>query len=214
MRIAIFGASRGVGRAAVDAALAGGHAVTAFARTPGTLASTAADVVTGDVLDERAVAGALAGAGATIVALGVTPGKRAATPEDICSRGTRTIIAALAGSAARRIVVVTSYGVGETRSRTPFLFNIFAKTVLRGIMADKERQERDIRSSGLDWTIVQPLGLTDDPASGRPYVSIDGSRRTTRVSRADVAAVCIEAIDHASYIGASISVSSASTDRA
>jgi putative NADH-flavin reductase len=210
MRIAIFGASRGVGRAAVDAAVAAGHAVTAFARTAGTLASTAADVVTGDVLDERAVVAALAGADATIVALGVTPGARSTTPEDICSRGTQTIVAALAGTTARRIVIVTSYGVGETRSRTPFLFSIFAKTVLRGIMADKERQERDIRASGLDWTIVQPLGLTDDPASGRPYVSTDGSRRTTRVSRADVAAVCLDAIEHARYIGASISVSASS----
>jgi putative NADH-flavin reductase len=209
MHVAIFGASRGVGRAAVDAAVLAGHTVTAFSRTAWSATSDAVTVIAGDVLDRAAVSSALAGANAVLVSLGVTPGQRATTPEDICSRGTRTIIDAMKSSSIARLLIVTSYGVGETRSRTPFLFSIFAKTILRGIMADKEVQERDVRASGLQWTIVQPLGLTDEPATGHPYVAADGSRATNRVSRADVGAVCIDALAGAKFIGACVAVSGA-----
>ena len=209
MHIAIFGASRGVGRAAADAAAVAGHSVTAFSRTAWTPTSDAITVVAGDVLNRAAVLPALTGADAVLVSLGVTPGQRATMPEDVCSLGTRTIVDAMNASSIERLLIVTSYGVGDTRSRTPLLFSIFAKTILRGIMADKERQERDVRASGLQWTIVQPLGLTDEPATGHPYVATDGSRETNRVSRADVGAVCIDALANGKYIGASIAVSSA-----
>jgi putative NADH-flavin reductase len=209
MHVAIFGASRGVGRAAVDAAVLAGHTVTAFSRTAWSATSDAVTVIAGDVLDRAAVSSALAGANAVLVSLGVTPGQRATTPEDICSRGTRTIVDAMKTLSIARLLIVTSYGVGETRSRTPFLFSIFAKTILRGIMADKEVQEREVRASGLQWTIVQPLGLTDEPATGHPYVAADGSRATNRVSRADVGAVCIDALAGAKFIGACVAVSGA-----
>lgn len=209
MHIIIFGASRGVGRATVDAALAAGHTVTAFARSEGTLSSTSAKVITGDVLDRASVVGALAGGDAVIVSLGVTPGQRATTPQDVCSRGTQTIIDAMKSASIARLLIVTSYGVGETRKLTPFPFSLIAKTILKGIMDDKELQERDVRASGLQWTIVQPLGLTDDPATGRPFTSTDGARGTSRVSRSDVAAVCVDAIEHAKFIGASVAVSTA-----
>ncbi len=200
MHLAIFGASRGVGRAAVDAALEAGHTVTAFARSAGSLGETSATLVQGDVLDLRAVRPALAGAEAVLVSLGVTPGRRGSTPEDICSRGTATILAV-------RIVVVTSYGVGPTEAMTPFPFSLIAKTVLRGIMADKAAQERLVRASGLRWTIVQPLGLTDGPATHRAYVTTDGRRRSSQVSRADVAAACLETLEQGSFVGESIAVS-------
>jgi putative NADH-flavin reductase len=207
MHLVIFGASRGVGRAAVDAALEAGHTVTAFARNAGTLADTGATLVQGDVLDARAVRAALGGADAVLVSLGVSPGARDSTPEDVCSRGTATILAAMADGPADRIVVVTSYGVGPTEPLTPFPFSLVAKTVLRGIMADKEAQERLVRNSTLRWTIVQPLGLTDGPATHRAYVATDGRRRGNQVSRADVAAVCLETIEHGAFVGESIAVS-------
>ena len=58
------------------------------------------------------------------------------------------------------------------------------------VFADKEMQERYIKASDLDWTIVRPVGLTDDPASGEYRISLEGSLlpKATRISRADVAA--------------------------
>jgi putative NADH-flavin reductase len=207
VHVAIVGASRGVGRAAVDAALAGGHTVTALARSAGTLNSTAATLILGDVLDPAVVGRALEGSDAVLVALGVTPGSRSTTPEDICSRGTQVVLDEMARRSIDRIAVVSSYGVGPTRDRMPLLFRLFAKTVLKGIMKDKERQEADVRASSARWTIVQPVGLTDGPATGKAYAAADGSTKTNRIARTDVAAVCIEALANDRFIRESVAVS-------
>jgi putative NADH-flavin reductase len=208
MNITIFGASRGVGRAAVDIATARGHTVTAVARSNGSLNGQAAVAIAGDVFDADVVARALGGAGAVLVALGTAPSANdGATQARVCSLGTRVILDAMHKAALRRIVVVTSYGVGPTLTRRPFPFNLVAATLLKDVMADKERQEREVRESDTDWTIAQPLGLTDEPATGAPFVSTDGSRQVTRVPRADVATVCLAAIESGSYLRETIAIS-------
>lgn len=53
---------------------------------------------------------------------------------------------------------------------------------------DAKRQADDaLRGSGLDWTIVRPGSLTDDPATGRGRVAADLSGEQVRTRRADVA---------------------------
>jgi putative NADH-flavin reductase len=208
MNITVFGASRGVGRATVAIAAARGHAVTAVARDASALAAQPATPIAGNVLDAEVVTRALQGAEAVIVALGTAPGSGDGGDQNhVCSLGTRAILAAMRTDALRRIVVVTSYGVGPTRARRPFPFSVVAATLLKDVMADKELQEAEVRASETDWTIAQPLGLTNDPASGAPFVRTDGSRRTSRVSRADVATVCIEAIENARYLRETIAIS-------
>jgi nucleoside-diphosphate-sugar epimerase len=196
-----------VGRAAADVAAARGHAVTTVARSSATRAAETATALVGSIFDAALVARALDRADAVLVALGTAPATRGGQDAQVCSGGTRIILAAMQARASRRIVVVSSYGVGPTRSRRPFPFNLVAATLLRDAMADKELQEQDVRASDTDWTIAQPLGLTDDPASGTPYVATDGSHKVTRVPRGDVAAVCIDAIENRRYLRETIAVS-------
>ena len=54
-------------------------------------------------------------------------------------------------------------------------------------MADKELQETLVKASGLDWTLVQPVGLNDLPATGAWLASRTGEIRKHMVSRADLA---------------------------
>jgi putative NADH-flavin reductase len=71
MRLLVFGASGPLGRAITEAALAAGHQVTAFVRTPGRLGGhPALSEMTGDVLDAESVAAAVPGHDAVISALG------------------------------------------------------------------------------------------------------------------------------------------------
>jgi len=71
MRLLAFGASGPLGRAITDAALAAGHQVTAFVRTPGRLGGhPGLREVTGDVLDAESVAAAVPGHDAVVSALG------------------------------------------------------------------------------------------------------------------------------------------------
>jgi putative NADH-flavin reductase len=208
MNITIFGASRGVGRAAVDTAVARGHAVTAVARSAGFASAGAARTIVGDVLQDDVVARALDGADGVIVALGTAPSKREhPAQQQVCSRGTQAILGGMKRQGQRRIVVVSSYGIGPTAARRPFPFNLVAATLLKDVMADKERQEALIRESDTEWTIAQPLGLTDAPATGRAFISLDGGYGGTRVARADVAAVCVTALEARDYLRATIAIS-------
>ena len=60
---------------------------------------------------------------------------------------------------------------------------LFFALVVKQQMADTEAQERLVRSSGLDWTLVQPVHLTDDADGTDAFWSTDGEVRKMKVSR-------------------------------
>ena len=72
---------------------------------------------------------------------------------------------------------------------------------MRELMADKERQEAVLKASDLDYVLVQPVGLTDAPASGDWLASARGETRKMRISRKDVAAFIAEEIRTRSITG-------------
>jgi uncharacterized protein YbjT (DUF2867 family) len=196
MRVIVFGATGGTGKATLHALVAAGHRVTGFARDPASLAGVAGiAVIRGDVMRQSDVSGAVPGHDAVIVSLGnsqnpfaMMVGAKRTTPPDVCEVGTRHVIAAMKASGVARLIVVTAFGIGETRPRLPLTFKIFYRLVLREHMADKERQEALIRESGLDWTIVQPVGLIDGAATGEWFADDTGHIRRQQIRRADVAA--------------------------
>lgn len=199
MKIAVFGATGGVGRQVVEQALDASHAVTALARNPQKLGLTDSRlvVVTGDVLDAARVEETLQGADAVVVSLGNT----SPNPDYIVSQGTQVIVAAMKRlEQPRRIVVVSSIGVGDSKDQVPFAFKLLMMSVLRKPMEDKERQEALVKASDLDWTIVRPGGLTDGPATGVYQVGTDGKVQAGQIARADVAAFVLKQLDDDTYV--------------
>lgn len=201
MRILVFGATGGTGRAVVDAALQAGHHVTAFVRRPGALAEAAGlTTVAGDARDAAAVARIVPGHDAIVITLGnpaqtALPGllKPADAPAcDVCAVGTRHILEAIPAGASPRIAVVSAFGVGETRDRAPWFYRLFFALFLRAQFADKEVQERLLRASGADFVLLHPVGLGDGPATGDCFVSDSARIRGHRVNRADLAAVILD----------------------
>jgi uncharacterized protein YbjT (DUF2867 family) len=64
------------------------------------------------------------------------------------------------------------------------------------VYADKDVQERIIRKSRLDWTIVRPTILTNGPHTGAYRVLVDPNDWTSGfISRADVADFLVKQID-------------------
>ncbi len=191
MRVLVVGATGGSGRAAVGALTAGGHEVTAFARRAGVAYAGQDGVraVDGDATVAGDVDRAVRGQDAVVVTLGISEhplrvrlrGSRG-TPLDVRSRGTATVVAAVHGHGVRRLVVQSSYGVGETRDRLPLSSRLVFALLLRPQIADHERQERLVRDSGLDWTIVQPVYLTDgdEPAAVSPAGDVEGMHVSRR----------------------------------
>lgn len=214
-KILVVGATGGTGRQVVAHLAAEGHAVTAFSRRAHRLAAEIDGIVTidGDATDPEAVDHAVAGQDAVVITLGIAENPirvrvagPARTPGDIRSRGTRTVVDAMRRHHIRRLVVESMFGVGDTRHRLRLSDRLFFALLLKPQVVDTEAQERIVRSSGLDWVVVQPIHLDDGPAAD-PFVSTAGDTREQKVSRASVARVIAGAARSDAWVHATVAVS-------
>ena len=200
-KIVVFGPTGATGREIVSQALAQGHEVTAFARSPAKLAA-AGDrwrVVTGSVTEDAdKVAQAVRGQDAVISALGRG---NSLSSQNLISRSVRVIVAAMHSEGVRRLIFVSAFGVGESRRDAPLLPRIMYRLFLGRLFADKAAADDYLRRSDLDWTLVYPVLLTNGPATGRYRV---GERlrlgALPKISRADVAAFILTQLDDTAYL--------------
>ena len=177
MKLVVFGATGGVGRAAAAAALARGDEVTALVRRPARLHLRQVRVVEGDALDAAAVAGAIRGQDAVLSALGGRPWR----DTDVCARGSRTIVDAMGEHGVRRLVVVSSLGVGESRQRLGWLARrVAVPLVLRRGLEDRQRMEenRARQRPGLD---DRAAGASDQRTGARQLARGHGRINPRRV---------------------------------
>jgi uncharacterized protein YbjT (DUF2867 family) len=161
-------------------------------------------VIEGDVLDSDAVTAAVKGRDVVVVALGYSG--RGGPKQHVCADGTANIIAGMKAGAAKRLLVVSSLGVGATRPKAPFLFRLVMDTILKAQIADKAAQEAAVKASGLDWTIAQPVGLSDKPATGDWLASPDALRKM-QVSRGDVAGALLKLAESGDHQGETLIIS-------
>jgi len=187
MKLLIIGSTGGTGRQLVKQALEEGHQVSAFARMPSKVGMSHHNlrIAQGDVTDYASVEAAVAGRDGVLCALGT----KVISKNTIQSDGTRNIIQAMQKNGVRRLIVETSLDVGDSRGQLGFFFaHVIRTTLLRNIFEDKELQERIVRESGLDWTIVRPAMLNDGPRTGKYRAGFSASDKISRkISRADVA---------------------------
>ena len=199
MKVLIIGATGGTGRILLEKAVEQGHQVTALARDPSAVAPRdhRPRVLRGNVLDPDAVEAAVAGQDAVLSALGT----RSTKPTTLFSESTRNVISAMDKHGARRLVCITGIGVGDSKGHVGFLYDkIIRPFVVKNVYEDKERQERAIRQSDLDWVIVRPARLTDEPAKGEYRVYLGGSYTAKTISRADVAAFMLAQLTDDTYV--------------
>ena len=184
MRVTVFGAGGASGQLIVDEAVAAGHEVRAFVRTPGKLALTSPHltIVQGDATDREAVAAATADADAVVSAIGGT-GLGPSTQITDC---VRTIVSAIDGRTPPvRFISISTLGAGDSGR----LFPLTAKPVLVLLhypIKDHNGAEAPVIASGLRWTIARCTGLTNGPARGHANASL-GAVKGTQLPRADLA---------------------------
>ena len=167
MRILVIGGTRGTGREVVKQALERGHQVVALARKPSNVKIQDARlrVAEGDVMKPESLDAAMANVDAVVCALGH---KRWLGPSNTLSEGTRNIIRAMERHGVKRLVVVTSLGVGDSFGRLGLVFTLFTMPVILPFyFFDKGRQERVVRESALEWVIVRPGQLINGHKRGR-----------------------------------------------
>ena len=196
--VLVLGATSGIGKFTVAEAIRRGIAVRGFARSADTLvANDLLEPVKGDARNEADVLSAVTGCRAVIYALGIR--ERLAMlweKETLFSDTTRVLISAMETAKVRRLVVVTGFGAGRSRSAMSRIEQIGHRAVLGGPYADKDRQEALIMESDLDWTIIRPVILTNGrPSDGIRVLRDPAQWRNGLISRADVAGHLLDTIE-------------------
>ena len=207
MKLCVIGATGGVGRHFVEQALGEGHEVTAFVRTPSKLDLKHASLhlVQGDVMDTRSLAHAVRGQDAVVCSLGSASLKK----NTLRSEGTRHVVEAMTQAGVTRLLVVSSMGVGDSHKQLTLFAKFFVATLIRHPIADHEVQEAIVRESNLDWTIVRPSGLSDDPVSGSYKVGVGPELKGSRIARADVAHFLLAELNDPQWSGQAPSITNA-----
>jgi putative NADH-flavin reductase len=201
-RILIIGASKGIGLETTRQALDAGHDVRAFARSATSigLSNPKLEKVQGDALSGKDVGAALQEIDVVIQTLGVGLGDLI-RPVSLFSTATRVLVAAMTSHGVQRLICVTGFGAGDSRSSVGCLQRIPFQAVFGRAYDDKSKQERLIEQSSLDWTIVRPGVLTDGPRTERYKLLETASEwRNGIISRSNVADFLVRLIDDPSYV--------------
>jgi putative NADH-flavin reductase len=188
MKLTIFGATGGTGQELVRLALAEGHDVVAYVRTPAKLTVTheRLRVVQGEMSEAAKIRQAVAGADAVLSALGPTSNK----PERPLTEGMRHIVAGMKEQGVRRLIVSTGAGVADPQDKPQLigrLFGLALRLFARHVLADSEGMVTAVRGSGLDWTLARAPRLQDKPGTGKIKVGYAGKGIGTQLARADFA---------------------------
>jgi uncharacterized protein YbjT (DUF2867 family) len=194
MRVVIAGAHGKIGMRLGRRLADRGDAVVGVVRNPAHAADLEAIGVEPVVLDLEAasvddVAAALDGADAVVFSAGAGPGSGVAR-KDTVDRAAAVLLADAAERAGvRRYLLVSSIGVEGVRGHTTGPDD----EVFHAYLVAKLAAEDDVRARPLDWTVLRPGHLTDDPGTGR--VRLAPSVPRGDVTRDDVAAVLVELLD-------------------
>lgn len=189
MKIVVFGSTGGVGQEVVRRAVASGHAVTAFLRSPEKL-HTDAGVVQGDAFDAEAVAGAIEGQDAVISCLSSSAPMK---PSTEVAQMTENIVAGMRRAGVDRIAYCASAGVEKE------LTGAIGKSMmvlLRNPLADHRAALKHITDADLNLTVARPSGLANgefDPGYLEAFTGMPAGMRS--IPRASVAHFLVKAVE-------------------
>ncbi len=172
MKIALLGATGRTGRYILRDALGAGHSVSVLVRNPAKLppGKYKLTIHLGDATDADNVDDTIYGQEAVISALGLDANGKSGTVSSAIAH----IIESMRANSVRRLVVISGAGIltdgksGALRMEAPTYppdYRVYAEEHLRVYQA--------LQSSGLDWTLVCPLTMRDEPPSAELRTEAD-----------------------------------------
>jgi uncharacterized protein YbjT (DUF2867 family) len=174
-----------------------GHTARGLIRNPAQaadLSAVGAIPVIGDLENDEsldALDAYVKGADAVVFAAGAGPGSGAERKRTVDLRGAVKLADAAVASGVRRYVMVSSIGADRPDS---------ADASMRPYLQAKAEADAYVRARGLDYTIVRPGGLTNQPGTGRVTISTELGNRG-KIPRDDVAAVLAAVLQAPNTIG-------------
>jgi uncharacterized protein YbjT (DUF2867 family) len=155
--------------------------------------ATGATAVGADIenLDADGIARSIAGVDAVVFAAGAGPGSGPARKHTVDYGGAVKLVEAARMNDIPRYLIVSAIGVNRPERWSD---------EMRPYLEAKAGADAELTESGLDYTIVRPGGLTDDPGSG----TIDAAEdlgRYGQIPRDDVAATLLACLDEPATVG-------------
>jgi uncharacterized protein YbjT (DUF2867 family) len=202
MRVLVAGANGQIGKHVVRLLAEEGHEVRALIRDESQasgLRELGGEPVVADL--EGEVTHTVEGCDAVIFSAGGGPGSGAEKKETVDRQGAVKLIEAAKEHGARRYVMVSAMGAADPESGSeamqPYLFA-------------KARADQALQESGLDYTIVRPGSLTNDPGTGRVEIAPSLGKRG-EIPREDVASTIVATLERQNTFGKTFEVLSGDT---
>lgn len=204
MKVLVIGAGGKSGQQVVEKALAAGHTVTAFVHDAADYhAPAGVRVVAGDATDAATVDQAVAGQDAVVDAIG---GHTPYLKTQLEQHAAQAVLTAMQHHGVRRLVVISVLGVGDSQEQGTFLYEHLVKpTFLRGAVPDKAAMEAEVKQTDLDYVLVRPPYLTDDPATGQVHI-VTGEDKAHKITRTDLAQFIVDQLTQDTYVGQAVTV--------
>ena len=139
---------------------------------------------------DHEAAGAVRGADAVVFAAGAGPGSGAERKWTMDYGGAVKLLAAANAEGIRRYVIISSMGA-DPDAPGDDTFSVYQRA--------KGKADAELAASGLDYTIVRPGRLTDDPGTGRVLLGPEVPRG--EIPRDDVAAVLTAVLNESATSG-------------
>jgi putative NADH-flavin reductase len=204
MRLFVLGATGRTGSEIVSLALARGHQVTAFVRSPQKLQPTASlAIVRGDPRHPEEIAAALPGHDAVLSAIGPHP-REALRPSTLLTDCARATVEAMSSGGVARLAIVSAAVLFPMKG----LYFAFFRWLTKHHARDLRTMEDIVRSSGLAWTIARPPRLTKSAdvsfRAQRDMLPAGGRAMSFR----SVAAFMLDAVEHRSHVAEIVGLAS------
>jgi len=173
----------------------GGHGIRSLIRNPAhtdDVRSAGGEPVVCDleVATNEKVATAVGSPDAVVFAAGAGPGSGSERKETMDLGGAVKLIEAARARGIRRYVMVSS-ARADSSTEGEDTFSVYLRA--------KGRADDELTASGLDYTIVRPVRLTNEPGTGRVQLGAAVGRGT--ISRADVAELVASALGEPVSVG-------------
>jgi uncharacterized protein YbjT (DUF2867 family) len=187
MHVVVIGGHGKVARRLLQLLAERGDRATGIIRNPNQVADlgdVGAEAIVGDIEAMDDISGLVAGADAVVFAAGAGAGSGPERKRTVDYGGAIKLIEACRKAAIDRYLMISAMGVRNPAARSE---------QMRPYYEAKLEADQALMASGLDWTIVRPGMLTDDPGTG--LIAVADELERGAIPREDVAATLLACLD-------------------
>ncbi|MBL8631227.1 MAG: NAD(P)H-binding protein [Rhodospirillaceae bacterium] len=204
--VLVAGATGRVGKVAVELLKAQGVKVKGFSRNIDKAKEEVKDVqwVKADVRDPKTLKNITKGVDRIIFAVGSNSFKdNTNTPDLVDNKGVAVLVDEARKTGVKQFVLISSVGVTRPNVAEGTDF----QKVMAKVLSNKLEGENYLRASGLNYTVIRPVGLWNRDGGQNPIGIMQGDVEVPgMITRADVAAVAVNALVNPDAKGKTVTI--------